>query len=85
MGVHSATCVCIIELNEKWYTFAGFFQTGIFRGFFLYVTNLAGSISEAAMGAVLSVKEPKRRVRAHAQCTGARARKKQLVYKKYIR
>ncbi len=29
--VHSAPCSCIIELSEKWDTFADFSQNGIFR------------------------------------------------------
>jgi hypothetical protein len=54
--IRSATCSCIIELYEKWYTFADFlFKTGIFPGFSQYI---AGRISEAAMGGAGGAQRP---------------------------
>jgi hypothetical protein len=58
MKVHSATCSCIIELYEKWYSFADFFP---------YFVNFSARNNKAAMGGAgraqrsdLRVKEPKK-------------------------
>jgi hypothetical protein len=51
MYVHSDTCSCITELYEKVVSFRGFSpKLGFFAGFFLYIINFAGRISEAAIG-----------------------------------
>ncbi len=51
----NATCSCITELYEK-YNFSDFFpKWDFFAGFSLHIINIAGRISEAAMGGAENV------------------------------
>ncbi len=87
MQAHSATCSCLIELpvlasKISCIIFADFFSIlGLFTGLSLYIMNIAGRISEAAMvGAggsqhpVLPVNELKK------TCVRSARQKNQLRY-----
>ena len=49
MNVHSATCICSIELYKLWYTLADFFPNWDFRGVFSKYHYFVVRISEAAV------------------------------------
>jgi hypothetical protein len=55
MYVHSATCSCSVELYKQWYTSADFSQTGIFAGFFLYMSLISQDTTPNCVFTVFAV------------------------------
>ncbi len=47
-----------MTIRELYYIFSVFPQTGIFRGFSLYIINFGGRISEAVMGGTGGIQCP---------------------------